>query len=84
MLLLVAGGDPHRQLDLDGRAVTALAAEIDRPERREELARSLAGARAQATGLPSVSQALDGLLADSELAWRAYAAGLIGEELAED
>jgi hypothetical protein len=28
--------------------------------------------------------ALDGLLGDGDLAWRAYAAGLIGEELAEE
>ena len=28
VLLLAAGGDPQRELDLDGRAVTALAAEL--------------------------------------------------------
>jgi hypothetical protein len=84
VLLVAAGGDPHRRLDLDGRAVTALAAELDRPERREELTQALSRARAEAEGLPGVSAAVDRLLADPELAWRAYAAGLIGEELAGD
>jgi hypothetical protein len=84
LLLLAAGGDPHRRLDLDGRTVTALAAELDRPERREELARGLARARAQADGLSGVSAALDRLLGDAQLAWHAFAAGLIGEELAAD
>jgi hypothetical protein len=84
MLLLAAGGDPHRRLDLDSRAVTALAAELDRPERRDELARGLAQARSEAEGLPGICTALDRLLGDPELAWRAYAAGRIGEELAED
>jgi hypothetical protein len=84
LLLLAAGGDPHRTLELDGRAVVALAGELDAPERRGELARSLAGLRADSEGLPGVSSALDGLLQDGDLAWRAYAAGLIGEELAEE
>ena len=84
MLLLAAGGDPHRRLGLDGRAVTAVAADLDLPERREELARGLAAARAQSESLPAVTAALDHLLQDPGLAWRAYAAGLIGEELAED
>jgi hypothetical protein len=84
LLLLAAGGDPHRTLELDGRAVVALAGELDRPERREELASGLAGLRTESEGLSSVSMALDGLLDDGDLAWRAYAAGLIGEELAEE
>jgi len=46
MLLLAAGGDPHRELTLDGRAVTALAAELDRPERRVEISRGLEELRA--------------------------------------
>ena len=37
-LLLAAGGDPRRGPDLDSRAVTALAAELDAPERRAALA----------------------------------------------
>jgi hypothetical protein len=84
MLLLAAGGDPHRALELDGRAVTALAAELDRRERRTELARGLEALRAEAAGLPAAEAALEALLEDGDLAWRSYAAGLLGEELADD
>jgi hypothetical protein len=84
MLLLAAGGDPHRALELDARAVASLAEELDSPERRAELAGGLAGLRAESDGLPSVSFALDGLAGDGGLAWRAFAAGLIGEELADE
>ena len=84
LLLLAAGGDPHRTLELDGRAVVALAGELDRPERRDELERGLVGLRTESDGLSAVGRALDGLLGDPDLAWRAYAAGLIGEELAEE
>jgi hypothetical protein len=83
MLLLATGGDPHRALELDGRAVTALAGELDRPERREALARALEALRAEATGLVGAEAALDVLLGDPDLAWRAYAAGLLDEELAD-
>ena len=37
-LLLAAGGDPRRPLELYGRAVTALAADLDDPVSREQLA----------------------------------------------
>src|SRR5437588_12439802 len=84
LLLLAAGGDPHRALELDGRAVRALAAELDTPERRAALAHGLVALRAEAGGLPAVEAALDRLLGDADLAWHAYAAGLLGEELAED
>jgi hypothetical protein len=84
MLLLAAGGDPHRPLELDGRAVTALAAELDRPDRRLALAHRLEALLAEATGLPRAEAALAALLGDPDLAWRAYAAGLLGEELAGD
>jgi hypothetical protein len=84
MLLLATGGDPHRALDLGGRAVTALAAELDRPERRAALAGGLVALRAEAAGLPVAEAALDALLGDDDLAWRAHAAGLLGEQLAED
>ena len=84
MLLLAAGGDPHRALELSGRAVTSLAVELDRPERRAALASGLAALRAEAAGLPGAEAALDTLVGDEDLAWRAYAAGLLGEQLAED
>jgi hypothetical protein len=84
LLLLAAGGDPRRALELDGRAVSALAAELDGPERRAALARGLELLRAEAGALPRARAAVEALLADPDLAWRAYAAGLLGEELADD
>jgi hypothetical protein len=81
MLLLAAGGDPHRELELDGRAVTALAAELDRPERRAEVSRGLETLQPEAAGLVRVSPALDELLLDASLAWRAYACALLADEL---
>ena len=73
MLLLAAGGDPHRDLELDSRAVTSLAAELDTPERRAALAAALEGLRDSASALA----------ADGDLAWRAYACSLLAEALAE-
>ena len=84
MLLLAAGGDPHRALDLDGRAVTALADELDSPGRRAELAEGLVRLQAEAVGLPRLAEALDELLAEPELAWRGLACGLLAEELADE
>ena len=37
LLVLAAGGDPSRGLDLDGPAVLGLASDLDAPERRETL-----------------------------------------------
>ena len=82
MLLLAAGGDPQRGLDLDGRAVTALAADLDATERRAVLARALSGLRPAAAGLPHVGAALDALMASDDLAWRAFACALLADELA--
>jgi hypothetical protein len=81
MLLLAAGGDPHRELELDGRAVTALAAELDRPERRAEVSRGLEALREEAAGFANVSPALEELLLNAGLAWSAYACALLADEL---
>ena len=81
MLLLAAGGDPHRELDPDGRAVRALAADLDAPERRAELRSALAALRVEAAGLPGVSAALDALLGDPDSAWRLLAVALLADEL---
>jgi hypothetical protein len=81
VLLLAAGGDPTRELELDGRAVTALAADLDTAARRNELVARLAGLRYPATGLPLVEGALARLTADPELAWRAFACALLAHEL---
>lgn len=84
LLLLAAGGDPHRGLVLDGRAVTALADELDQPARRAELAEGLEALASDATPFPSVATAVAALRSDSSLAWRAYACALLAEELEED
>jgi hypothetical protein len=81
MLLLAAGGDPRRELELDGRAVSALAADLDAPARRRELAERLAGLRRPAAGLPLVEGALARLLADGDLAWQAFACAVLAHEL---
>ena len=81
LLLLAAGGDPNRGLDLNGRAVSALAADLDEPERRAALLAALAGLARQAEGLPHVSEALHALADAPEVAWRAYACSLLAQEL---
>jgi hypothetical protein len=81
VLLLAAGGDPHRDLELDGRAVTALAADLAADTPRAQLAAGLDALDAH--GLPRTTAALDRLRSDPELAWRAYAAALVAEELGE-
>ena len=84
LLVLAAGGDPSRGLDLDGPAVLALAGELDAPERREALEDGLFRLLGEARGLPHVSEAARGLLAERDLAWRAYACSLLAEELGAD
>jgi hypothetical protein len=73
VLLLAAGGDPGRELELDSRAVTALATDLDRPGRRAELAAALESLRAGAAEL----------LADPERAWLAFACAVLADELAD-
>jgi hypothetical protein len=83
LLVLAAGGDPHRELEIDGRAVTGFATELDSPARRDELAASLAALRRQAEGLPRAAYLLEALIEDAELAWRSLAVALLAEELAD-
>jgi hypothetical protein len=82
-LLLAAGGDPRRALELHGRATTALASDLDSPGRRGQLRASLAQLRSDAHGLPKTVRALERLLADDDLAWQCFALALLAEELAE-
>lgn len=84
MLVLAAGGDPHRELDHDTAAVERLAAELDAPERRSALEAALGGLATEAAGLPVVSEALSTLQAEPELAWRTYALALVADELADE
>jgi hypothetical protein len=84
MFVLAAGGDPHRELDLDSVAAERLAAELDTPERRRDLAAAFDGLAAEAAALPAVSSALDLLRAEPDLAWRSLALALLADELAEE
>jgi hypothetical protein len=84
MLVLAAGGDPHRELDHDAVAVERLAAELDSPERRSGLEAALRALAAGADGLPVVSESLAELLAEPDLAWRTYALALLADELADE
>ena len=70
LLVFAAGGDLHRDPSPDEPAVAELARDLDAPDRREALMAALAE--------------MDGaepLRADPELAWRAYACGLLADEL---
>jgi hypothetical protein len=84
LLVLAAGGDPHRELELDGRGVTGFADDLDSPTRRAQLIASLRELRTQAEGLPRASFLLDALLEDEELAWRSLAVALLAEELGDE
>jgi hypothetical protein len=81
--LLATGGDPRRQLGPEGRAVTALAADLETPERRSALMAALVGLRPSVSGLDRVSARLERLIADEEAAWRWFACTMLAEELTE-
>jgi hypothetical protein len=84
LLLLTAGGDPDRGLDLHGRAVTAMADDLRTVDRQLALEAGIAELVLRARGLPHVSEAVHGLVDAPDVAWRAYAAGLLAEELGGD
>jgi hypothetical protein len=69
LFVFAAGGDLHREPTLDDPAVRELAADLDSPARRE----ALLNASGQLAGL-----------GDPDLAWRAYACGLLADALGED
>jgi hypothetical protein len=84
VFLLAAGGDPERGLDLHGRAVTAVAEELRTVDRQLALEQGIADLRAQAKGLPHVSEAVHALADAPDVAWRAFACSLLAEELGEN
>ena len=83
-LLLAAGGDPRRELELDGRAVTSIAEDLDEPEARDQLEDSLARLAAESEGLAAVSAGLAELRAQPDLAWQSYACALLAEAMGTD
>jgi hypothetical protein len=82
MFILAAGGDPHRDLDLNTVAAERLAGELDSPERRQALHDALDGL--EANGLPAVQDGLAALRADADLAWRCLGLALLADELADE
>ena len=84
VLVLAAGGDPHREVELDAVASTRLAEELDTPERRAALDAALARLEPDATGLPAVSEGLSILRAEPDLAWRIFALALLADELSDE
>ncbi len=83
-LLLASEGDPRRAPELYGRAVGAVAADLDTPERRRALRGGLEGLAPEAAGLRGVGEALRLLLTDDDLAWQAFAYSVLAERLAEE
>jgi hypothetical protein len=82
LLLVAAGGDPHRDLDVDDRAVKALATDLYTDERREQLGRSIDALVLQVRERPVAREAALFLAADVDLAWRLFSLSLLAEELA--
>jgi len=69
LFVFAAGGDLHREPTFDDPAVVELAGDLDSAERREALLSAL-----------ELLQAVD----DADLAWRAYACGLLADALGEE
>jgi hypothetical protein len=82
-LLLATGGDPRRELDLDGRAVAAIAEDLDEPDARDR-------SRTRSPGSPPTRRVGGGerragaAAAQPDLAWRSYAGALLAEAIGED
>ena len=83
LLLVAAGGDPHRELQVDDRAVKALAVDLYDDERRAQLGRAIDELVLRVRDLPSVRDAAIFLAGDVDLAWRLFALALLAEELGE-
>ena len=84
VLLLATGGDPRRGLDFDGRAVTALADDLDAPAHRAELIAALEDVVELLAGLPHLTARVAALRDDPDRAWRTLALALLADELDED
>ena len=84
LVLLGAGGDPtaaSTSTDAPSRAMADDLRTVDRQLALEDGIRQL---RVEASGLPHVSEAVHALADTPDVAWRAYAASLLAEELAGD
>jgi hypothetical protein len=81
-LLLAAGGDPRRRLELYGRAVTALATDLDEPALRAQLGAGLEALVPEVEGLRGATEALRLLQRDADLAWQCFSMALLADALA--
>ena len=81
-LLLAAGGDPRRELDLGDRAVSAVAADLDSPTARAQLLAALERLASETAGLVETDAARIQLVTDPDLAWQCFARGLLADALA--
>lgn len=80
-LLLATGGDPRRELELDDRAVSSVAADLGGDAAHEQFEDALERLAGEAAGLPAVTGALAELRAQPELAWQCYAAAILADHL---
>jgi hypothetical protein len=83
LLLLAAGGNPRRELDLYGRAVTSVAADLDSQAARSQLYAGLLALAPETSGLVGATAAREELLADPDLAWQCLAQALLAEALGD-
>jgi hypothetical protein len=83
LLLVAAGGDPHRELGVDDRAVKSLAADLHTEERRRQLGRSVDALVLRVRDRRAAREAALYLAGDIDLAWRLFSLALLAEELGE-
>jgi hypothetical protein len=82
LLLVAAGGDPHRELTIDDRPVKSLAVDLYTEARRDQLGRGIDALVLRVRELSVAREAALFLAGDVDLAWRLFALGLLAEELA--
>jgi hypothetical protein len=76
LLVFAAGGDLHREPTLGDPAVLELARDLDSEGRRQALGAAI-------TNMEADPELLE-RLRDPDLAWRAYACGLLAEALGDE
>jgi hypothetical protein len=81
LLLVAAGGDPHRELAVDDRSVKAVATDLYSDERRDQLGRGIDALVLRVRELPAARRGALYLAGDVDLAWRLFALALLAEEL---
>ena len=64
--------------------MTAVAADLDDPARRQALAAGLAALEPVVADVPTLRRVLDELRDDPDLAWRAFATATVADALDDD